>query len=73
MYLEKKQLPELQYIVPICMSCSTCVSWSPRETNEQGVCSKFAVITHEGLYSKGVITPGEHGCQHWNCRVASLN
>ena len=73
MFLEKQQLPELQSIVPICMSCRTCVGWSPRGTDEQGVCSKLTVVTHEGVCSRGLITPGEHGCQHWDSRVATLN
>ena len=73
MYVENKQLPELHYFGPICMSCRTCVSWTPHSNYENGYCSKLAVVTREGQCSKGLVTEADHGCKHWNSRVASLN
>ena len=73
MYVQKKKLPELFYLEPICMSCRTCVGWTPLANSDRGSCSKLAIVTPEGQCFKGLVTEAEHGCKHWDSRVATLN
>ena len=65
MYARDPEMTDLERFTPVCMSCKTCVCWSPRGSNGEGVCTHLAVWSQVRFSTKGVITHASNGCSHW--------